>query len=150
MKKLGPVSFFILSLLFLFPTISQAEQSPKITSDFVTTSSDATYDKVLDKLFNNNYIILAANQQLGFITFRTQSEDNSNSARRHVNVLEGTIFLHAENFTTTRIRVKLTLSWQETYDTAGTFRTGAQQEADAGWYKSFFNMLGLTATSSNK
>jgi len=150
LKRLGSISIGILSLLVLSPNYYRAEQAPQIVSELVTSSPDASFDKIVEKLFNNNYVILAANKQLGFISFRTQFEDNSNAARRHVNVLEGTLLLRAATSSASRIQVKLTLSWQESNDTAGTYRSGVQHEADAGWYKNFFNMLGLPATPPTK
>lgn len=150
MKRLGFVPVCVLSLLLLYPRYSQAEQPPQVVSELVTNSADASFEKVVERLFNGNYVILAADKQLGLVTFRAQFEDHPNAARRHVNVLEGILLLRAETSTATRIRVKLTLGWQESNDTSGTFRTGVQHEADAGWYKTFFNMLGLAATPPNK
>ena len=150
MKMLCSIPISVLSLLALCPGVCQAEQPPQIVSEVVAGSCNASFDKIVERLFNNNYIILAANKQLGLITFRTQSEDSSNAARRHVNVLEGTLLLRPLTPTSTQIKIELTLSWQESYVTAGTFRTGVQHEADAGWYKGFFKMLGFAATPSTK
>jgi hypothetical protein len=150
MSRLGSISTCALSLLVLHPGICQAEQPPQIVSELLTSSPDARFEKIAEILFNNNYVILAANQQLALITFRTQSEDYPNSARRRVNVLEGTLLLRPAGRDATRIQVKLTRSWQESNDTAGTFRTGVQHEADADWYKNFFNMLGFAAIPPSK
>jgi hypothetical protein len=150
MKRLGFISVGVFSLLLLYPRFSQAEQPPQLVSELVTSRADTSFEKVVERLFTNNYVILAADKQLGLISFRAQFEDKANAARRHVNVLEGTLLLRAATSSTSRIQVKLTLSWQESNDTAGTFKTGVQHEADAGWYKNFFNMLGLPAALPTK
>lgn len=150
MDKLRPICVCLMVLCVLYSSNVHAVPSTKNSSDLVTTSPDATFQKIIDILVNNNCIILAANQQLGLITFRNQSEDNSSSNRRHVNTLEGTILLRQEAPTSTRIRVKLTLRWQE-IDRRGTnLAFGIQHDADAGWYKSVFDMLGFPPPSTNQ
>ena len=149
MKNCHLVSFCFIALLFINAPLNLAGASPQTRSDLVTTSPDATFEKIIDKLVDNNFIILAANQQLGLISFRNQIEDNSSSIRRHVNILEGTILLRQESPTSTRIRVKLTLSWQEIDRRGSNIAFGVQHDADAGWYKGVFDMLGFTAPSSN-
>ena len=143
-----------LPLALLFAVAGQpmafADQSPQPHSQVIQAPCDSTFQKVIDALVDNNCVILAANQMAGLISFRTQSESYPNSARRHVNILDGTILLRAESPASTRIRVQLTLNWQESNDTAGTFKTGAQKEADAGWYKIVFDILGLPVSPSTK
>jgi hypothetical protein len=143
MNKLRLTCLCLIALSFLYSSNVHAGPPAQSPSELVTTSPDATFQKIVEKLFNNNCIILAVDRQLGLITFRTQAEDNSNSARRHVNILEGTILVNAETSSATRIRVKLTLGWQESRSDY-TFQTGAQKEADAGWYKFVFDMLGFS------
>ena len=137
------------TLLALFPSVASAGQAPKPISDLVTTGPDATFEKLVGKLFDNNWIILSANQQLGLITFRYQSEENSSRSRRHVNVLEGSILVKPETATSTRVRVKLTLSWQESY-ADHTFQTGVRNDVPAEWYKLVFDTLGLSAPLTTK
>ncbi len=149
MNKLRPVAVCLIGWLALCPSVAHGRQPPQALSELVTSSPDATFEKIVEKLFNNNCIILAVNQQLGLITFRTQSEENSRASRRHVNILDGTILIRSETSTSTRIRVKLSLSWQESYSDF-TFRTGVQNDVGAEWYKSVFDMLGLSAPLPGK
>jgi hypothetical protein len=136
-------------LLLISYTEIQAQAITQAAPTLVTTSPELTFDKIMENLFTNDCVILTANQQLGLITFRTQSEEYPNSARRRVNVLEGTILFKPDSPASTRTRVKLSLSWQESNDLANTFRTGASKEADAKWYKMIFDMLGVPVPSSN-
>ena len=139
----------LLALGALCPSIAHAEQAPPPLSEVVTTSSDATIEKFVEKLFSNNWIILSANPELGLITFRYQSEENSSPARRHVNVLEGSILVRAETSTSTRVRVKLTLSWQESF-ADHTFQTGVRSDVPAEWYKLVSDVLGLSTPLPSK
>jgi hypothetical protein len=149
MNRLRSISVCFFALLVLCPSFAYAGQPPQPLSELVTTSSDATVEKIVEKLFSNNWIILSANQQLGLITFRYQSEENSSPARRHVNVLDGSILVRSETSNSTRVRVKLTLSWQESYSNA-TFQTGIRNDVPAEWYKLVFDTLGLSAPPTGK
>ena len=149
MNRLRSISVCFFALLVLCPSFADAGQPPQPLSELVTTTSDATVEKIVEKLFSNNWIILSANQQLGLITFRYQSEENSSPARRHVNVLDGSILVRPETSNSTRVRVKLTLSWQESYSNA-TFRTGIRTDVPAEWYKLVFDTLGLSAPPTGK
>lgn len=137
------------ALLALSPSVAHAGQVPKPMSDLVTANPEATFDRIVGKLFDNNWIILSANQPLGLITFRYQSEENSSRSRSHVNVLEGSILVKAETATSTRVRVALTLSWQESF-ADHTFQTGVRNDVPAEWYKLVFDTLGLSAAPTSK
>ena len=127
------------------PAIADAQQAH---TQVIPIACENLFRKVIETLVANDCIILTADQQLGIITFRTQSEDNTVRGRRHVNILEGTLLLKPELSTSTRIRATLTLSWQEA-DRRTSFVTGVQKNADSGYYKWLFEILGKSFTTSN-
>ncbi len=105
-----------------------------------TAPRKALFPKAIELLLDHDYIILLANQDLGLITFRLQVEDKAIRARRHVNVLEGTLLFQEASPVSTRVRVKLTQSWQESsFNTQ--HETGVQVDADAGYYQGFLKMF---------
>jgi hypothetical protein len=141
-----------LALLFAFvcqPLVS-VEQTLPAHSLVIPEACNPIFPKLLETLVANDCIILAANQHLGVISFRSQFEDNTNSARKRVNVLEGTLLLRPETPTSTLVRVKLTLSCQDTYTTQGTYRVGIQRDADPGWYKGILEMIAKAGPSPTK
>ena len=143
-----------LPLAFLLAVVRQpilcAEQAPPTHSAVMSSAYGTAFQKVQDALVENQCIILASDQQSGLISFRIQSESYPNSARRHVDFLDGTILLRSVLPASTSIRVQLALSWQESNDMQGTYKSGASREADAGWYKTVFDILGLSASQSKK
>jgi hypothetical protein len=121
---------------------AKASVQPGLTAHALVLASTpkALFPKVLERLLDQDYIILAANPELGLISFRHQGEDRAIRNRRHINVVEGTLLLQEASSTSTRLRVKLTQYWQESsYDTH--FETGVQADADAGYYQGFLRML---------
>lgn len=106
----------------------------------LASPSRSLFPKAIELLLDHDYIILLANQELGLISFRLQAEDKAIRSRRHVNVVEGTLLLQETTPGSTRIRVKLTQSWQESsFQTQ--HETGAQMEADPGYYQGFLKMF---------
>ena len=140
------------------PAIAQASPTvvdgPKIASPqasaahvlVLATPYKPLFPKVIELLLDHDYIILMANQELGLISFRLQGEDKAIRSSRHVNVVEGTLLLQEMTPGTTRVRVKLTLSWQNS-NFQIQHETGAQMDADPGYYQGFMKMFetaGLT------
>jgi len=138
-----------IALWFLAPLPAQAVNVQRPLAEVVTSSPDATFEALVERLFSHNWIILSANQQLGLITFRYQSEENSSRTRRHVNTLDGSILVRAESPTSTRVRVNLTISWQESF-VDRTFATGVRNDVPAEWYKLVFDTLGLPVPMAAK
>lgn len=130
--------------------LASVEQSPQAQSVILPTAYTATFPRLLETLVDNGCIILAADQQLGFISFRSQSEDNTSAAWKRVNVLEGTILLRSETPNSTHIRTKLTLSHQDNYAIHGAYRTGVQRDADDRWYKGTLEMIAKVVPPSSK
>ncbi|WP_243288045.1 hypothetical protein [Geothrix terrae] len=150
MRALNILTYVMFGLLFFQGPGTWAQKSPQPHTLTLQGAYDTTFSKLLVALVNNDSIILTANQQVGVISFRNQSEDAPNNARKHVNVLEGTILVKAQTPHSTVLQVKLTLAWQESYVTQGTYRTGVQKEADDGWYKGFLDMLSNSLAHPNE
>lgn len=125
-----------------------AEQGLRIHAQVLPVPSEVLFPKAVEALLDHHCIILAVNQQLGILSFRTQSEDRTARYRKHLNVLEGTLLFKRESPASTRVRATLTLGWQETDQKV--FTTGVQQDADAGYYKWLFDLLGKTPPSSSR
>jgi len=149
MNRLLSLSLCAFALWFLCPALAFAGQTPETPSEVVAATPDATVEKLVERLFNGNCLILTANPQLGLITFRYQSEEHSIPARRHVNVLDGSILVRTETATTEQVRVKRTPSWQESYSDH-TFQTGVRMDVPAEWYMLVFDMLGLPVPAPGK
>jgi hypothetical protein len=132
---------FSLTLIFLRSVIGSAQEAPRPHLLIVPATGDAIFSKLVESLASNNCIILAANRDAGVITFRTQSEDTSNRASRHVNILDGTILIRQETTAATRLQFTLTLSWNESYLPAGSYRAGVQKDADSSWYQNVIEMV---------
>jgi hypothetical protein len=106
----------------------------------LTAPYKAAFQKTIELLLDHDYIIIMANQDLGLISFRLRAEDKAIRGSRHVNVVEGTLLLQEAMAGSTRVRVKLTLSWQDSsFQTQ--HETGAQVDADAGYYQGFTKMF---------
>ncbi|HJV49104.1 MAG TPA: hypothetical protein VJ549_07500 [Geothrix sp.] len=121
---------------------SKASAQPRPVAHALSLASPpkALFPKLIELLLDRDYVILWANQDLGLISFRHQGEDKSIRSRRHVNVVEGTLLLQEASSTSTRVRVKLTQSWQESsFNTH--HETGVQADADPGYYQGFFKIL---------
>jgi hypothetical protein len=132
---LGPVPLSSAAAAGALPT-----PVPQAHTRTLPAAPEVLFPKLLECLIDNDFILLAVNQPLGVITFRLQSDDDTNRQRKHVNVLEGTLLVQATPPTSTQVRVKLTLSWQESFSDF-TFRTGAQKDADPSYYKGFLDLL---------
>jgi hypothetical protein len=106
----------------------------------LATPYKVLFPKVIELLLDHDYIILLANQELGLLSFRLQAEDKAIRGRRHVNVVEGTLLFQETTPGSTRVRVKLTQSWQDSsFQTQ--HETGAQMDADPGYYQGFMKMF---------
>jgi hypothetical protein len=141
------------------PVLAQAAPAavdgPKVSSPqapaghvlMLATPYKALFPKVIELLLDHDYIILLANQDLGLISFRFQAEDKAIRSSRHVNVVEGTLLLQETTPGSTRVRVKLTLSWQDSsFQTQ--HETGAQMDADPGYYQGFLKMFETAGLST--
>jgi hypothetical protein len=126
------------------------ELAPQAHSAVMSSAYGPAFQKLQDALVDNQCIILASDQQSGLISFRMQSESYLNSAKRRIDVLDGTILVRTIQPALTNIRLQLAFSWQESNDMAGTFRSGASKEADPAWYKMVFDMLGVSALPTKK
>ncbi|HEX7553695.1 MAG TPA: hypothetical protein VF378_09080 [Geothrix sp.] len=135
-----------------------AVDGPKVSSPqapaghvlVLATTYKALFPKVIELLLDHDYIILMANQDLGLISFRLQAEDKAIRSSRHVNVVEGTLLLQEASPTSpssTRVRVKLTLSWQNS-NFQIQHETGAQMDADPGYYQGFLKMFETAGLST--
>ena len=134
-------AFICLSLQTLTAATPNPASDQELQSHIQTlpVSYETAFPKAIETLIANGCIILAADRQIGFITFRTQSEDNTVRGRRHVNVLEGTVLFKPDSSTSTRVQAKLTLSWQE--HERSSYETGAKNDADLPYYKWLFELL---------
>ena len=124
--------------------------APQATTGHVlvlTTPSKSLFPKAIELLLDHDYIILMANQDLGLISFRLQAEDKAIRSSRHVNVVEGTLLLQETTSGSTRVRVKLTLSWQDS-NFQIQHETGAQLDADPGYYQGFLKMFETAGLST--
>lgn len=106
----------------------------------LATPYKVLFPKVIELLLDHDYIILLANKELGLLSFRLQAEDKAIRSSRHVNVVEGTLLLQETTPSSTRVRVKLTQSWQNS-NLQPQHETGAQMEADPGYYLGFLKMF---------
>lgn len=113
----------------------------------LASPSKALFPRAIELLLDHDYIILLANQELGLISFRLQAEDKAIRSSRHVNVVEGTLLLQEATPGSTRARVKLTLSWQNS-NFQIQHETGAQMDADPGYYQGFLKMFETAGLST--
>ena len=119
---------------------ASSPQAPAGRVLVLATPYKALFPKVIELLLDHDYIILMANQDLGLLSFRLQAEDKAIRSSRHVNVVEGTLLLQEASPASTRVRVKLTQSWQDSsFQTQ--HQTGAQMDADPGYYQGFLKMF---------
>jgi hypothetical protein len=106
---------------------------------------EAAYSTLMHLLVAKNYIILAANKNLGasqpfgFITCRTQSETESRS-RRHDTILTGTLLLQPAGASRTQVEVMLTTRWQDSFPNA-PFQAGVQEVSSPDLYRGFLEMI---------
>ena len=142
------------SLSALAQASPAAVDGPKVPSPqapghvlVLATPYKALFPKVIELLLDHDYIILLANQDLGLLSFRLQAEDKAIRSSRHVNVVEGTLLLQETTPTSTRVRVKLTQSWQNS-NFQIQHETGAQMDADPGYYQGFLKMFETAGLST--
>jgi hypothetical protein len=128
------------------PKVSSPQAPPSHVLELATPYK-AFFPKVIELLLDHDYIILLANQDLGLLSFRLQAEDKAIRSSRHVNVVEGTLLLQETSPGSTRVRVKSTQSWQDnSFQTM--YQTGAQMDADPGYYQGFLKMFETAGLST--
>ena len=114
---------------------------------------DAVLPRAIEILFDNGYVVRAADAQLGLIAFYQQWTDPTQGG---ANISEeGSILFKAAGPQSTQIRVMLTGGWQRLEPTGGGVHSadfgmvgGVQQVAGASEYKAILDLLetGLTAS----
>lgn len=146
--KSGICLSLALVLAPLNTSVLQAKEPPHTL--VLPTDCKTSFSNLLTALVSGNCIITFASRECGVISFHTQLESSPNAAKRHVDVLDGTILLAIEDFGSTRAQMGLTVSWQESNEAQGTFKSGAQRDAEAKWYEFIFGILKPNAESPAK
>jgi hypothetical protein len=119
----------------------------------IATSIDAVVPRAVEILFDNGYVVRAADGQIGFIAFYQQWTDPTQSG---ANISEeGSILFRAAGTQSTQIRVVLTGGWQRLEATGGGKNStdygmvgGVQQIAGADEYKKLLDLLEAGLASS--
>jgi hypothetical protein len=128
------------------PTTQQIAQTRGVQTRVIAAPIDAILPQAIEILFDNGYVVRAADKQLGFIAFYQQWTDSTQSG---ANISEeGSILFKAAGPKSTQIRVMLTGGWQRLEATGGGPRStdygmvgGVQQAADADEYKKLLDLL---------
>jgi hypothetical protein len=137
------------------PTAQQIAQTREVQSRVIATPIDAVFPSAIEILFDNGYVVRAADGQLGFIAFYQQWSDPSQS---DANISEeGSILFKAAGPGATQIRVMLTGGWQRLEATGGGRHStdygmvgGVQQIAGADEYKKLLDLLQAGLASSKQ
>jgi hypothetical protein len=128
------------------PTTQQISQTREVQTRVIAVPIDAILPKAIEILFDNGYVVRAADRQLGLISFYQQWTDPTQSG---ANISEeGSILFKTAGPKSTQIRVMLTGGWQRLEATGGGPRStdygmvgGVQQVADADEYKKLLDLL---------
>ena len=137
------------------PTADQIAQARAIQSRVIATPINAVLPGAIEILFDNGYVVRAADGQLGFVAFYQQWTDATQS---DANISEeGSILFKAAGPTTTQVRVMLTGGWQRLEVTGGGKHStdlgmvgGVQQLAGADEYKKLLDLLETGLASATK
>jgi hypothetical protein len=135
------------------PTAQQIAQAREVQTRVVAAPINALLPQAIEILFDNGYVVRAADGQLGFIAFYQQWSDPTQS---DANISEeGSILFKAVGPQSTQIRVMLTGGWQRLQATGGGAHTtdygmvgGVQQVAGTGEYKKLLDLLETGLASS--
>jgi hypothetical protein len=135
------------------PTAQQVAQTRAVQTRVIAMPVDAVLPRAIEILFDNGYVVRAADAQLGLIAFYQQWTDPTQGG---ANISEeGSILFKAAGPQSTQIRVMLTGGWQRLEPTGGGVHSadfgmvgGVQQVAGASEYKEILDLLetGLTAS----
>lgn len=135
------------------PTAQQVAQTRAVQTRVIAMPVDAVLPRAIEILFDNGYVVRAADAQLGLIAFYQQWTDPTQGG---ANISEeGSILFKAAGPQSTQIRVMLTGGWQRLEPTGGGVHSadfgmvgGVQQVAGASEYKAILDLLetGLTAS----
>jgi hypothetical protein len=128
------------------PSAQQVAQIRDIQTRVIATPFEAILPRAIEILFDNGYVVRAADGQLGLIAFYQQWTDPTQSG---ANISEeGSILFKAAGPTSTQIRVILTGGWQRLQATGGGLHStdygmvgGVQQVAGADEYKKLLDLL---------
>jgi hypothetical protein len=137
------------------PNAQQVAQTRDVQTRVIATPVNAVFPRALEILFDNGYVVRAADGQLGFIAFYQQWTDPTQSS---ANISEeGSILFKAAGSKSTQMRVMLTGGWQRLEATGGgTHSTdygmvgGVQQVAGADEYKKLLDLLEAGLASSSE
>jgi len=135
------------------PTAQQVAQTRAVESRVIATPIDAALPRAIEILFDNGYVVSAADGQLGFIAFYQQWTDPTQGG---ANISEeGSLLFKAAGPQSTQIRVMLTGGWQRLEATGGGVHStdfgmvgGVQQVASADEYKKILDLLEAGLASS--
>jgi hypothetical protein len=135
------------------PNAQQVAQTRAVQTRVIAMPVDAVLPRAIEILFDNGYVVRAADAQLGLIAFYQQWTDPTQGG---ANISEeGSILFKAAGPQSTQIRVMLTGGWQRLEPTGGGVHSadfgmvgGVQQVAGASEYKAILDLLetGLTAS----
>lgn len=136
------------------PTADQVAQTRSVQTRVVATRMDAIVPRAIEILFDNGYVVRAADGQVGFIAFYQQWNDPTQNG---ANISEeGSILFKTAGAMSTQIRVMLTGGWQRLEPTGGGKTStdygmvgGVQQIAGADEYKKLLDLLEAGLTSAN-
>jgi hypothetical protein len=128
------------------PTAQDVVQTRAVQTRVIATPIDAVLPRAIEILFDNGYVVRAADGQLGFLAFYQQWSDPTQSG---ANISEeGSMLFKSAGAQSTQIRIMLTGGWQRYQATGGgTHSTdfgmvsGVQEGAGADEYKKLLDLL---------
>ncbi len=128
------------------PTVAQVAQTRAVQTRVIATPVSAVFPKAIEILFDNGYVVSAADAQLGFVAFSQQWTD---PAQNYANISEqGSMLFQAAGPQSTQIRVMLSGGWQRLQATGGGPHStdygmvgGVQQLAGADEYKKLLDLM---------
>jgi hypothetical protein len=135
------------------PTAAQIAQTREAQTRVIAVPIAAVFPKAIETLFDNGYVVSAADGPLGFIAFSQQWTDPTQSG---ANISEqGSLLFSAAGPQATQVRVMLTGGWQRLEATGGGPRFtdygmvgGVQQVAGMDEYKKLLDLMETGLTSS--
>src|SRR5579863_3220574 len=135
------------------PSAQEVAQTREVQTRVIAAPVAAVLPKAIEILFDNGYVVRAADGQLGFIAFYQQWTDPTQSG---ANISEeGSMLFKAAGPQSTQIRVMLTGGWQRLQPTGGGMHStdygmvgGVQQIAGADEYKKLLDLMEAGLASS--
>jgi hypothetical protein len=135
------------------PTAEQIAQTRALQTRVIATPVTAVLPAAIEVLFDNGYVVRAADAQLGFLAFYQQWTDPAPSGANITE--EGSILFKPAGPQSTEIRVMLTGGWQRLETTGGGPHStdygmvgGVQQIAGTDEYKKLLDLLEAGLSSS--